>query len=117
MTNRSARLELVDMPRDKTRALGSLPQAICGSFNYCRQYPRKMVVLKAVLKYAYNRIVQFEKEQKAREDEQLRNQIVAKAESLGIDLDERLGTDKLQEALDEAILQAESEAKSEPKQS
>ena len=59
------RLDIKDMPRDETRALGNLRQTLCASFNYCRKYPLKMAVLKTVLKYVYNRIVQFEKEQAA----------------------------------------------------
>lgn len=76
---RPARLDIVDMPRDTTRALGGLRQALCASFNYCRKYPAKMAVLKEVLKYTYNRIVQWEKEyavqQKVYEQEALQQKI------------------------------------------
>lgn len=61
------RLDIRDMPRDKSRSLGALRQGLCASFNYCRKYPAKMAILKEVLKYTYNRIVQFEKELEAQE--------------------------------------------------
>lgn len=59
------RLDIKDMPRDEKRCLGSLRKNLCNSFNYCRSYPKKMAVLKTVLKYTYNRIVQYEKEVEA----------------------------------------------------
>ncbi|QDP58692.1 MAG: hypothetical protein Tp125SUR00d2C35697761_27 [Prokaryotic dsDNA virus sp.] len=61
------RLDIRDMPRDKSRSLGALRQALCASFNYCRKYPTKMAILKEVLKYTYNRINEFEKELAAHE--------------------------------------------------
>ena len=68
MTNkRPARLDIVDMPRDTQRSLGTLRQALCASFNYCRKYPAKMETLKTVVKYVYTRIVEWEKEQEAYE--------------------------------------------------
>lgn len=65
MTKRPARLDIVDMPRDTQRSLGTLRQALCASFNYCRKYPAKMATLKAVTKYVYTRITEWEKEQAA----------------------------------------------------
>lgn len=62
---RPARLDIVDMPRDNQRSLGTLRQALCASFNYCRKYPDKMEVLKSVVKYVYTRITAWEKEQEA----------------------------------------------------
>lgn len=68
MTNkRPARLDIVDMPRDTQRSLGTLRQALCASFNYCRKYPAKMETLKTVVKYVYTRIVEWEKEQETYE--------------------------------------------------
>lgn len=67
MTKRPARLDIVDMPRDTQRSLGTLRQALCASFNYCRKYPAKMATLKAVMKYVYTRITEWEKEQAAYE--------------------------------------------------
>ena len=106
MTIRSTRLDIKDMPRDTTRCLGGLRQAICASFNYCRKYPAKMTVLKAVLKYTYNRVVQWEKEQAAKEEQAARNAILTRAKAAEIDLDERQTNDKL-----EAELLAKLEAK------
>lgn len=62
---RPARLDIVDMPRDNQRSLGTLRQALCASFNYCRKYPAKMETLKSVVKYVYTRITAWEKEQEA----------------------------------------------------
>lgn len=93
------RLDIKDMPRDQTRALGGLRQALAASFNYCRKYPAKMAVLKEVIKYTYNRIVAFEKEQEALEEHKTRSAVLVKAAHLGIDLDERLSTDKLKASL------------------
>lgn len=93
------RLDIKDMPRDKTRALGGLRQALAASFNYCRKYPAKMAVLKDVVKYTYNRIVAYEKEQEALEEHKTRSAVLTKAAHLGIDLDERLSTDKLKASL------------------
>ena len=67
MIKRPARLDIVDMPRDAQRSLGTLRQALCASFNYCRKYPAKMATLKAVMKYVYTRITEWEKEQAAYE--------------------------------------------------
>lgn len=64
-TKRPARLDIVDMPRDEQRSLGTLRQALCASFNYCRKYPAKMQTLKKVIKYVYTRITEWEKEQEA----------------------------------------------------
>lgn len=97
------RLDIKDMPRDQTRALGGLRQALAASFNYCRKYPAKMAVLKEVLKYTYNRIVAFEKEQEAYEEEKQRKAILLRATQEEIDLDERLSTDKLKAALVDAL--------------
>lgn len=99
MTIRSTRLDIKDMPRDTTRCLGGLRQAICASFNYCRKYPTKMTVLKSVLKYTYNRIVQWEKEQAAKDEQAERNAILARAKAAEIDLDERQTNDKLEAEL------------------
>lgn len=105
------RLDIKDMPRDSTRALGGLRQALAASFNYCRKYPAKMAVLKEVIKYTYNRIVAFEKEQEAFEEQRQRNAVLTKATELGIDLDERLSLDKLKASLaDELKKKAAAEA-------
>ncbi|QPI17712.1 hypothetical protein vBAmePR8F_gp52 [Alteromonas phage vB_AmeP_R8W] len=103
------RLDIKDMPRDSTRALGGLRQALAASFNYCRKYPAKMEVLKEVIKYTYNRIVTFEKEQEAFEEQRQRNAVLTKATELGIDLDERLSTDKLKAALSDALTKKAAE--------
>ena len=89
---RPARLDIVDMPRDKTRSLGGLRQALCASFNYCRKYPAKMGVLKEVLKYSYGRIVAWEKEE-----------LEFEGRKLGIELDKRMSVENMRAALDEAL--------------
>jgi len=81
---RPARLDIVDMPRDTTRSLGGLRQALCASFNYCRKYPTKMTVLKTVLKYTYQRIVSWEKEE-----------LEYEASKYGIELDSRNNIDTM----------------------
>ncbi len=105
------RLDIKDMPRDQTRALGGLRQALAASFNYCRKYPAKMAVLKDVVKYTYNRIVAYEKEQEALEEHKVRSAVLTKAAHLGIDLDERLSTEKLKASLvDQAKKKAAEDA-------
>lgn len=56
---RPARLDITDMPRDPQRSLGALRQAICASFNYCRNYPAKLAVLIEVLEYALARAKEY----------------------------------------------------------
>jgi len=69
MIKRPSRLDIVDMPRDSQRALGSLRQVLCATFNYCRKYPVKMETLKAVLEYTLDRIKALESEPEAPEPE------------------------------------------------
>lgn len=63
---RPARLDIVDMPRDKERALGGLRQALCASFNYCRKYPHKLKTLRTVLAYVVERIDTYTEELEAK---------------------------------------------------
>lgn len=56
---RPARLDIQDMPRDTNRCLGSLRQAICASFNYCRQYPDKLKVFIEVMEYVLQRAKEY----------------------------------------------------------
>ena len=93
---RPSRLDLTDMPRDKARVLGGLRGALCASFNYCRKYPAKMTVLKETLKYVHGRIIQWEKEQAAFDEQRSKDlearaktELDQKAESEGIKLDAR----------------------------
>ena len=65
MIKRPSRLDIVDMPRDSQRALGSLRQVLCATFNYCRKYPVKMQTLKTVLEYTLERINALESESEA----------------------------------------------------
>lgn len=48
-THRPTRLDISRLPRDNQRALGSLRQNLCASFNYCRQYANKLDVLDETL--------------------------------------------------------------------
>lgn len=65
---RPARLAITDMPRDPQRVLGPVRSTLAASFNYCRQYPKKMAVLKVVIKFMYGKIVQWEKAVAAEEE-------------------------------------------------
>lgn len=122
---RPARLDIVDMPRDTTRALGGLRQAICASFNYCRKYPNKMVVLKEVLKYTYNRVVAWEKEHAAQLEQAAKVKLEAEGKELGIDLDSRKTVENMTKDLEEfkaevaekAAKQAEADEKAKANQS
>jgi hypothetical protein len=51
---------ITDLPRDTGGALGGLRRALVGSFNYCRKYPSKMVILKETLQYVVARIEAWE---------------------------------------------------------
>ena len=110
---RPNRLALTDLPRDVGNAFGNLRPNLVSAFNYCRAYPRKMTVLKAILKYTYNRIIAWEKEQaaqlvaqeKAREEDaetKAKNAIEVEAKELGFDLDMRKTSENLQKELDDA---------------
>lgn len=121
---RPARLDIVDMPRDTTRALGGLRQALCASFNYCRKYPLKMEVLKQVLKYTYSRIVAWEKEYEQEQEAAMKVKLEHEAKQLGVDLDSRKSVENMQadlevakEAAKEASKQAKTEQAEEVKQS
>lgn len=59
LAKRPARLDIQDMPRDTNRCLGSLRQAICASFNYCRQYPDKLRVFIEVMEYVLQRAKEY----------------------------------------------------------
>ena len=54
------RLSITDMPRDVQGCTGTLRKSICDSVNYCKRYPLKLAILKAILKYSYNYLVQYE---------------------------------------------------------
>jgi hypothetical protein len=51
-----ARLDIVDLPRDKDRVLGSIRQGLCASFNYCRRYRGKLEVLGSTLAFILDKI-------------------------------------------------------------
>ena len=88
-------LEITDMPTDSNQVLGKLRTVLVGTFNKCREYPYKMALLKSVLKFMYNKCVEFEKHEVAKLETVARNKILAEASELNFDLDERLSTDKL----------------------
>lgn len=64
---RPTRLDLTQLPRDPKRALGSLRQQLCASFNYCRAYPAKMDVLDATLTHVLKEVRKFKVELAAQE--------------------------------------------------
>ena len=87
-----ARLDMADMPRDNGRALGSLRQALCASFNYCRKYPAKMETLRIVIAYVLERIDALNEDKVAAAKallEQAKANLEAEGKELGIDLDRR----------------------------
>jgi hypothetical protein len=61
------RLGLADMPRDTQGCISELRNKLVESTNYCRFYPKKLEILKANLKFAYQYILTFEKDLKAKE--------------------------------------------------
>lgn len=60
-----ARLELRDLPQDKTRSLGQLPRVLMQVFNYTRRYPLKLEALKMLLKTAHAKVVEYQKADEA----------------------------------------------------
>lgn len=107
-----ARLELGDMPRDKARVLGTLRQVICASFNYSRKYPPKMALLKETLRYAHNRVVQWEKEADAQFEAYAKNKLELKGKEAGINLDSRKSIENMTKDL-EAFVKAAEKTESE----
>ena len=61
MTTRLKRLSIVDMPRDPQGCTGALRNIICDAVNYCKRSPAKLAILKAILKYSYNYLSEYEK--------------------------------------------------------
>jgi hypothetical protein len=53
------RLDIVDLPRDVENCLGGLRTALCATFNYCRQYPKKLDTFITVLEYVLERAKDF----------------------------------------------------------
>jgi len=99
-------LEITDMPTDQLQALGKLRTVLVGTFNRAREHKHRMKLLKEVLKFMYNKCIEFEKVEEAKEDKQekaeasrldkvQRVNILKQATELNIDLDERLSTEKL----------------------
>ena len=116
-------LEITDLPQDSENIFHGLRIPLVAVFNKCREYPAKMTAFKALIKFMYVKITAFEAEavkaQEAREvaeaalaalaDTDTRNTILAEAESLGINLDERLSTENLAAELSAAIDAKEAE--------
>lgn len=87
-------LEITDMPSDTLGALGKLRTVLVGTFNRAREHKHRMTLLKTVLKFMYNKCVEFEKAQELADDE-VRKVTLEEAVKLKIDLDERLSTENL----------------------
>ena len=100
IAKRPARLDIGDLPRDQERVLGGLRSALVASFNYCRSYPKKMPVLKATLKYVYNRINQWEKDAEALNESMLKTTYELEGRKLGIELDKRKTSSAMKAELD-----------------
>ncbi len=60
-------LEITDMPTDKLQALGKLRTVLVGTFNKSREHKHAMKLLREVLKFMYNKCVEFEKHLEAKE--------------------------------------------------
>lgn len=104
-----ARLTLQDLPRDKSRALGGLRQALCASVNYCRRYPDKLELLKQTLKTAYNYVNAYQKAVAAKDETIAKNKLEAEGKQLGIDLDKRKTVEGMKADLDEFVAKSEEE--------
>lgn len=100
---RPARLDIVDMPRDKNRVLGGLRLALCASFNYCRKYPAKMLVLKEVLEYVLERVTNHSKVMEDVAVAQRKEQLEFQARELGLELDSRMSVENMEKDLAEKV--------------
>jgi hypothetical protein len=98
---RPRRLDLVDLPRDKQRALGSLRGMLVAAANYCKRYPAKLAVLKETLKYVYTYCVEVEqadvaiKEAKSNAYQKLVEDFTADPVKVAETIDNKLELDKL----------------------
>lgn len=54
------RLDMSMLPRDPDRSLGTLRKTLASSFNYCKQYPKKLELLIAVLRWTTNYAMYFQ---------------------------------------------------------
>lgn len=80
-----ARLNIGDLPRDKSGAISKLRKQLVASTNYCKQYPRKLEVLKETIKYVYKHIMEVEKLMAKREAVKVAAvKELAKAEALAL---------------------------------
>lgn len=109
MSNVPARLTLQDLPRDKSRALGSLRQTLCATVNYCRRYPEKLELLKQTLKVAYNYVNNYQKQVAADTESRAKTELELAAKELGLDLDKRKTLEALQAEYDEFVAKSEEE--------
>lgn len=102
-------LEITDMPTDNLQALGKLRTVLVGTFNRAREHKHRMTLLKTVLKFMYNKCVEFEKSRETPDPERVT--ILEEAAKLKIDLDERLSTEKLAAELTTIKEERKKEAK------
>ncbi len=56
-----------DFPKTRTHSISNITSILVATFNQCRRSPARMEELKAVLKFAYNKVVQYEKDWKEQE--------------------------------------------------
>lgn len=77
------RLELVMLPRDPQRSLGTLRKVLCSSFNYVRKYPAKLDLFIECLKFTVNMALMYraESKMKAEEVEKLKAEALAEKEA------------------------------------
>lgn len=80
-----ARLNIGDLPRDPQGAIGKLRKQLVASTNYCKQYPKKLAILKATMKCVYKHILNVEQTIAAREAaKKAAAKELAKAEALAL---------------------------------
>jgi membrane protein involved in colicin uptake len=78
---RPRRLDLKELPRDKQRVLGGLREKLVHSYNYCRKYPLKMLMLKKTLERVLAEINKYEdflKKAEAEHDDRMKKAKAAK---------------------------------------
>ena len=61
MSRPCPRLEVSDLPKDKTRAITPMQKVICSTLNYVRSNPEKLAVLKETMKFVHNHINVYQK--------------------------------------------------------
>jgi hypothetical protein len=101
-------IEITDLPTDKFNTMHKLRPELVQVFNKARGTEYKMKLLKETLKFMYTQCTAYEKVAIEELEQAARNAILKEAKTLGIDLDERLSTEKLEAELSAAIVANDS---------